>query len=66
MGNGTTQTCRWEAFLTQELPAYLSANKGVSNSGNAAVGLSMSGSAALILASYYPGQFRYAGSLSAS
>ena len=63
-GNRTTQTYKWETFLTSELPAWLSANKGVSPSGNAVVGLSMSGSAALILAAYHPGQFVYAGSLS--
>jgi diacylglycerol O-acyltransferase/trehalose O-mycolyltransferase len=64
VGNGTTQTYRWETFLTSELPAWLSANKGITPSGNAAVGLSMSGSASLILAAYHPGQFKYAGSLS--
>ena len=64
VGNGTTYNYQWETFLTSELPAYLSANKGISPSGNAVVGLSMSGSSALILAAYHPGQFRYAGSLS--
>jgi diacylglycerol O-acyltransferase/trehalose O-mycolyltransferase len=64
VGNGTTQTYRWETFLTSELPAYLSANKGISPTGNAVVGLSMSGSSALILAAYHPGNFRYAGALS--
>jgi len=64
VGNGTTQTYKWETFLTSELPAWLAANKGVSPTGNAVVGLSMSGSAALILAAYHPGQFVYAGSLS--
>jgi diacylglycerol O-acyltransferase / trehalose O-mycolyltransferase len=64
VGNGQTQTYNWETFLTSELPAWLSANKGISPSGNAVVGLSMSGSAALILAAYHPGQFAYAGSLS--
>jgi diacylglycerol O-acyltransferase / trehalose O-mycolyltransferase / mycolyltransferase Ag85 len=64
VGNGTTQTYKWETFLTSELPAWLSANKGVSPTGNAVVGLSMSGSSALILAAYHPGQFVYAGSLS--
>jgi len=63
-GNGTTQSYQWETFLTSELPAYLSSNKGISPSGNAVVGLSMSGSSALILAAYHPNQFRYAGSLS--
>jgi diacylglycerol O-acyltransferase/trehalose O-mycolyltransferase len=64
VGNGQTQTYQWETFLTQELPAYLSANKDISPSGNAVVGLSMSGSASLILAAYHPGNFKYAGSLS--
>ncbi|MGV0794957.1 alpha/beta hydrolase family protein [Mycolicibacterium sp. XJ1819] len=64
VGNGTTQTYKWETFLTSELPAWLAANKGVSPSGNAVVGLSMSGSSALILAAYHPGQFVYAASLS--
>ncbi|GLP82090.1 esterase family protein [Mycobacterium antarcticum] len=64
VGNGQTQNYQWETFLTSELPAYLAANKGISSSGNAVVGLSMSGSAALILAAYHPGQFSYAGSMS--
>jgi diacylglycerol O-acyltransferase/trehalose O-mycolyltransferase len=64
IGNGGSYNYQWETFLTSELPSYLSANKGVSPSGNAAVGLSMAGSASLILAAYHPGQFRYAGSLS--
>ena len=64
VGNGRTQTYNWETFLTSELPGYLSANKGISPSGNAVVGLSMSGSAALILSAYHPGTFAYAGSLS--
>jgi diacylglycerol O-acyltransferase / trehalose O-mycolyltransferase len=64
VGNGTTQTYKWETFLTSELPAWLAANKGVSPTGNAVVGLSMSGSSALILAAYHPGQFVYAGALS--
>ncbi|MBJ7386275.1 MAG: esterase family protein [Mycolicibacterium sp.] len=64
VGNGTTQTYRWETFLTQELPAWLEANRGVSRTGNAVVGLSMSGGTALNLATYYPDQFRFAASLS--
>jgi diacylglycerol O-acyltransferase / trehalose O-mycolyltransferase len=64
VGNGRTQNYQWETFLTSELPAYLAANKGISQTGNAVVGLSMSGSSALILAAYHPGQFSYAGSLS--
>ncbi|MCG5432391.1 esterase family protein [Mycobacterium sp. MYCO198283] len=64
VGNGQTYNYQWETFLTSELPAYLSANKGISPSSNAVVGLSMSGSAALILATYHPNQFRFAASLS--
>jgi diacylglycerol O-acyltransferase / trehalose O-mycolyltransferase len=63
-GKAGCQTYKWETFLTQELPAYLAANKGVNPSRNAAVGLSMAGSAALTLAIYHPNQFQYAGSLS--
>jgi diacylglycerol O-acyltransferase / trehalose O-mycolyltransferase len=62
--NKQTYTYKWETFLTQELPAYLAADKQVSTTGNAVVGLSMSGSAALILSAYHPGQFSYAASLS--
>ena len=63
-GSNGTQTYKWETFLTQELPAYLAANKGISPTGNAVVGLSMSGGAALTLAAYYPSQFIFAASLS--
>jgi diacylglycerol O-acyltransferase/trehalose O-mycolyltransferase len=63
-GNGATYTYNWETFLTQELPAYLAANKNVPTTGNAVVGLSMGGSSALVLASYHPAEFIYAGSLS--
>lgn len=63
-GSAGTTTYKWETFLTRELPAYLSANKGVSPTGNAVVGLSMSGGAALVLAAYYPQQFSFAASLS--
>src|SRR4029079_15430294 len=52
-GSAGTTTYKWETFLTQELPSYLAAKKGVQPTGNAVVGLSMSGGAALILAAYY-------------
>ncbi len=64
VGNGETYTYNWETFLTQELPVWLSANRDVAPTGNAAVGLSMGGSAALVLAAHHPQQFIYAGSLS--
>jgi diacylglycerol O-acyltransferase/trehalose O-mycolyltransferase len=63
-GKAGCSTYKWETFLTQELPAYLAANKGVNPNRNAAVGLSMAGSSAMTLAIYYPQQFQYAGSLS--
>ena len=64
-GNNGCQTYKWETFLTAELPQWLSAEKGVSPNGNAAVGLSMSGNSAMILSVYHPEMFIYAGSLSA-
>ena len=63
-GHGRVQTYKWETFLTQELPTWLAANKGVSPSGNATVGVSMSGSASLILAAKHPQNFIYAASMS--
>jgi len=63
-GNGQDYTYKWETFLTQELPAWLEANKGVSQNGNALVGLSMAGSTALTYSIYYPQKFIYAASLS--
>jgi diacylglycerol O-acyltransferase/trehalose O-mycolyltransferase len=63
-GNGQNYTYKWETFLTKEMPSWLQAHKDVSPTGNAVVGVSMSGSSALILATYYPQQFPYAASLS--
>ena len=63
-GKAGCSTYKWETFVTSELPAYLAANKAVNPNRNAAVGLSMAGSAALTLAIYYPQQFQYAASLS--
>jgi diacylglycerol O-acyltransferase/trehalose O-mycolyltransferase len=63
-GSAGTLTYKWETFLTQELPSWLAANKAQAPTGNAVVGLSMSGSAALILAVWHPMQFIFAGSLS--
>ena len=42
-GKSGCQTYKWETFLTGELPQWLAANRDVSTSGNASVGLSMSG-----------------------
>jgi diacylglycerol O-acyltransferase/trehalose O-mycolyltransferase len=63
-GSNGTLTYKWETFLTQELPAWLAANRGQDSGNNAVVGLSMSGGAALVLAAYYPQQFIFAASLS--
>ena len=57
-------TYKWETFLTAELPAWLEANRGVSSTGHAAVGLSMAGASSLNLAIWHPDQFVYAASLS--
>ncbi|WP_019345771.1 alpha/beta hydrolase-fold protein, partial [Mycolicibacterium conceptionense] len=64
VGSAGTTTYKWETFLTQELPAYLAAKYQVSPTGNAVVGLSMSGGAALTLAIWHPAQFIFAGALS--
>ena len=61
---GPTRTYKWETFLTSELPQWLSANRGVRTTNNAAIGLSMAGSASLTLAIWHPNQFTYAGSMS--
>jgi diacylglycerol O-acyltransferase / trehalose O-mycolyltransferase len=63
-GKAGCLTYKWETFLTQELPQWLQANKDVNPNGNAAVGLSMAGSAAMVLAIYHPQMYVYAGSLS--
>ena len=64
-GKAGCTTYKWETFLSNELPGYLSSQKQVRAGGAAAVGLSMAGSSAMILAAYHPDQFIYAGSLSA-
>jgi diacylglycerol O-acyltransferase / trehalose O-mycolyltransferase / mycolyltransferase Ag85 len=62
--NNQPYTYKWETFLTNELPQWLATNKQIATTGNGVVGLSMSGSAALILSAYHPAQFRYAAALS--
>ncbi len=54
-GNAGCQTYKWETFLTSELPQWLAANKGMSTTGNAAVGLSMAGNSSMILCGVPPG-----------
>lgn len=64
VSNGQAYTYKWETFLTQELPAWLAANRQVRQTGNAVVGFSMGGSSALTLAAFHPKHFVYAGSIS--
>jgi diacylglycerol O-acyltransferase/trehalose O-mycolyltransferase len=63
-GFSGTVTYKWETFLTNELPAWLMTNRQQDPRGNAVVGLSMSGGAALTLAAWHPQQFFFAASLS--
>jgi S-formylglutathione hydrolase FrmB len=55
---------QWETFLADELPNWLTENKGVAAGGHAIVGASQGGTAALTLAAFHPNRFRYAGSMS--
>ncbi|SCX33641.1 alpha/beta hydrolase-fold protein [Mycolicibacterium fluoranthenivorans] len=55
---------QWETFLSQELPDWLAANKGLAPTGHGIVGAAQGGTAALTLAEFHPERFRYAGSLS--
>ena len=55
---------QWETFLSDELPNWLAANKGLAPGGHAIVGASQGGTAALTLAAFHPERFRYAGSTS--
>lgn len=63
-GFSGTVTYKWETFLTNELPSWLMTNRQQDPRGNAVVGLSMSGGAALTLAAWHPQQFFFAASLS--
>lgn len=62
--NGQKYTYKWETFLTKELPGYLNRRFGVAYWGNSIGGLSMSGSAAFILALYNRNYFSQALSFS--
>lgn len=55
---------QWETFLSSELPAWLTANKGLAPGGHGIVGVAQGGTAAVTLAEFHPDRFRYAGSLS--
>ncbi len=55
---------QWETFLSQELPDYLAATKGLAPGGHGIVGAAQGGTGALMMAAFHPDRFRYAGSLS--
>ncbi len=55
---------QWDTFLSNELPNWLAANKGLAPGGHGVVGAAQGGYAALALATFHPDRFRYAGSLS--
>ncbi|MFM9035079.1 MAG: alpha/beta hydrolase-fold protein [Mycobacterium sp.] len=55
---------QWETFLADELPNWLSANRGVAPGGNAIVGVSQGGTGAVTMAAFHPNRYGYAGSLS--
>ncbi|MRH86152.1 esterase family protein [Nocardia sp. SYP-A9097] len=62
--NGQATTYAWETFLTRDLRNALAGRLGFNPRGNGVFGLSMGGSAALVMAAYHPDQFRYAASYS--
>jgi len=55
---------QWETFLSQELPDWLTANKGLAPGGHGIVGAAQGGTGALMMAEFHPDRFRYAGSMS--
>jgi S-formylglutathione hydrolase FrmB len=55
---------QWDTFLSQELPDWLAANKGLAPTGHGVVGAAQGGYGAMALAAFHPDRFRYAGSLS--
>ena len=55
---------QWETFLSQELPDWLAANKGLAPGGHGIVGAAQGGTGALTMATFHPDRYRFAGSLS--
>lgn len=55
---------QWETFLSDELPNWLAANKGLAPNGHAIVGAAQGGTGAMMEAAFHPDRYRYAGSLS--
>lgn len=63
-GPGKSYRYNWESFLTGPLRNALSSRLGFQSTRNGVFGLSMGGSAALVLSAYHPDQFSFAGSFS--
>lgn len=55
---------QWETFLSQELPDWLAASKGLAPGGHGIVGAAQGGTGALTIAAFHADRYRYAGSLS--
>ena len=55
---------QWETFLSQELPDWLAANKGLAPNGHGIVGAAQGGYGAVTMATFYPDRYRFAASLS--
>ncbi len=55
---------QWETFLSAELPDWLAANKGLAPGGHAIVGAAQGGTGAMMMATFHPDRYSYAGSLS--
>jgi S-formylglutathione hydrolase FrmB len=55
---------QWETFLSQELPDWLAANKGLAPNGHAIVGAAQGGYGAMAMATFHPDRYGYAGSMS--
>ncbi len=55
---------QWETFLSSELPNWLAANKGLAPGGHGIVGAAQGGTGAMMMATFHPDRFGYAGSMS--
>jgi S-formylglutathione hydrolase FrmB len=55
---------QWETFLSQELPDWLAANRGLAPGGHGIVGAAQGGYGAMAMAAFHPDRYSFAGSLS--
>lgn len=61
---GQDHIFKWDTFLSKELPSYLEANFGISDTGNTVVGLSMSAQSAIALAANNAPYFSHVSAMS--